>query len=108
MERHPEAVEAIATWTAANGYDAAIWTALASNFHESDKANASFSVEAAVRYLERRDALTLDAALTYIQQAPRFRPRYARRSIGAGRRDKSMPRAERAHDLQHISRGDDG
>lgn len=31
MQRHPGAVGAIQSWTNANGYDATIWTALASN-----------------------------------------------------------------------------
>ncbi len=34
MQRHPEAVATIAAWAQTNGYDAAIWTALASNFEE--------------------------------------------------------------------------
>jgi len=70
VQRNPQTVETIRAWAIANGYDAAIWTALASNFHESGKANAPFSVEAAVQYLETRDTPTLDAALTYIRQAP--------------------------------------
>lgn len=70
IERHPDAVEAIDAWAAANGYDAAIWTALASNFHESDKAAEPFSVEAAIRYLEALDAPKLAAALDYIRSAP--------------------------------------
>jgi acyl-CoA hydrolase len=69
-ERHPKTVETIKIWAAANGYDAAIWTALASNFHELAKANAPFSIEAAVRFLESQDAIMLDAALNYIRQAP--------------------------------------
>lgn len=70
IERHPDAVEAIDAWAAANGYDAAIWTALASNFHEPDKAAEPFSVEAAIRYLEALDAPKLAAALDYIRSAP--------------------------------------
>jgi hypothetical protein len=70
MERHPLAVETITAWANANRYDAAIWTALASNFHEPEKADEPFSVEAAIRYLETRGAKTLDAALTYVRQAP--------------------------------------
>ena len=70
MERHPRAVETISSWAGTNGYSAAIWAALASNFHETDKANAPFSVEAAIRYLETRDIPTLADALNYIRQAP--------------------------------------
>lgn len=70
FKRHPEAVAAIRTWTQANGFDAAIWTALASNFDEADKAGEPFSVEAAMRYLERLDEAKLGAALRYICSAP--------------------------------------
>lgn len=70
MERHPRAVETISSWVGTNGYDTAIWTALASNFDEPEKANAPFSVEAAIRYLETRDVAKLASALDYIRQAP--------------------------------------
>lgn len=70
MERHPQAVTTIDAWAKANGYDAAIWTALASNFHEPDKAAEPFSVEAAIRYLETLDAPKRAAALAYIRSAP--------------------------------------
>lgn len=70
MERHPRAVATITAWAKANGYDAAIWTALASNFHDPDKAAEPFSVEAAIRYLETLDAPKLGAALGYIRSAP--------------------------------------
>jgi hypothetical protein len=68
IERHPRAVKSIDTGIVANGYAAAIWTALASNF--GDRTGEPFSVEAAIRYLEARDAPTLDRALAYIRQAP--------------------------------------
>lgn len=70
IERHPEAVATIKTWTQANGFDAAIWTALAGNFHEPAKAGEPFSVEAAIRYLEALDAQKLETALAYIRSAP--------------------------------------
>lgn len=70
IERHPGAIETINAWAIANGYNAAIWTALAGNFHESEKANMPFSVGAAIRYLETRNAKTLEPALTYIRRAP--------------------------------------
>lgn len=63
MERHPQAVATIKAWADANGYDAAIWTALASNFHDPDKAAEPFSVEAAIRYLEALDAPKHDTPL---------------------------------------------
>jgi hypothetical protein len=73
MLRHPEAVAAIAAWTASKGYDAAIWTALASNFDEADKGGEPFSVTAALSYLEeleKRDAAKLRLALVYVRRAP--------------------------------------
>jgi hypothetical protein len=70
MERHPKAVAAITAWAKANGYDAAIWTALASNFHEPEKAGVPFSAKAVIRYLETLDAPKIDAALSYIHGAP--------------------------------------
>lgn len=69
-ERHPRAVETIIAWADANGHDAAIWTALASNFHEPEKAGEPFLIEAAIRYLDRLDASGIDAALKYVRQAP--------------------------------------
>jgi hypothetical protein len=68
--RHPKAVAAIKTWIPAIGFDAAIWTALASNFRETDKAGEPFSVEAAIRYLESLDAPQRSEALDYIRKAP--------------------------------------
>ena len=53
MERHPQVVATIAAWAEASGYDAAIWTALASNFSEHGKGGEPFSVTAAIRYLEK-------------------------------------------------------
>lgn len=70
---HPQAVAAIAAWAASNGYDAAIWMALRSNFDEFDKGGEPFSVMAAVRYLkalEARDGEAFTCALKYIRQAP--------------------------------------
>ncbi|MBK8174845.1 MAG: hypothetical protein IPK66_06120 [Rhodospirillales bacterium] len=70
MERHPKAVATIEAWVRANGFDAAIWTALASNFSEPDKAAGPFSVKAAIRYLETLGAPKLNPALGYIRSAP--------------------------------------
>jgi len=72
-EHHPQAVATIAAWAAASGYDAAIWTALASNFDEWGKGGEPFSVTAALRYLETlqgNDAAAFERALTYIRKAP--------------------------------------
>ena len=73
MQRHPQAVETIAAWATSEGYDAAIWTALGSNFSEYYKAGEPFSVTAAIRYLEtleERDAAKFALALAYIRNAP--------------------------------------
>jgi hypothetical protein len=73
MQRHPQAVATIAAWTQANRYDAAIWTALASNFEEPGKGGEPFSVTAALSYLEgleKRDAAKFGLALDYVRRAP--------------------------------------
>lgn len=70
IERHPQAVAAITAWVKENAYDAAIWTALASNFHKPEKAGEPFSAEAAIQYLETLDAETQTTSLNYIRQAP--------------------------------------
>ena len=73
MERHPQAAATIAAWAEASGYDAAIWTALESNFDESGKAGEPFSVTAAIRYLEKlkkEHRAAFDLALDYIRKAP--------------------------------------
>ena len=73
IERHPEAVATIAAWAESNGYDAAIWTALASNFDEPGKGGEPFSVTAAIQYLatlQGRDDAKFARALTYIRKAP--------------------------------------
>ncbi len=72
-ERHAEAVATIGAWAAANGYDAAIWTALASNFDERSPGGEPFSVSAALEYLEtleREDPAKFAQALAYIRNAP--------------------------------------
>ena len=70
---HPRAVDVIEAWTKANGYDAAIWTALESNFHKADKAGEPFSVPAALRYLDsnqKLDDTQRTSAFAYIRSAP--------------------------------------
>ena len=72
-ERHPEALATISAWAASKGYDAAIWTALKSNFDEWDKGGEPFSVSAAIQYLETleaEDPAKFAAALAYIRKAP--------------------------------------
>ena len=69
-ERHPVAVEAVLSWATATGHDAVIWTALASNFHDEEKAGKPFTVDAAMEYLDGLDKPDLAAALHYIWNAP--------------------------------------
>ncbi len=72
-QSHPNSVAAIAAWATSNGYDAAIWTALASNFDEPDTGGEPFSVTAAIRYLEAlesRDRAAFTHALDTIRKAP--------------------------------------
>ena len=73
MERHPQVVATIAAWAESLGYDAAIWTALASNFDDWGKGGEPFSVSAAMQYLEAlegEDPAKFARALAYIRKAP--------------------------------------
>jgi hypothetical protein len=72
VDRHPQVVASIGAWAASKGYDAAIWTALKSNFDEWGKAGEAFSVTAAIRYLETLEAeeAKFARALAYIRGAP--------------------------------------
>lgn len=67
-ERHPLAVSTIANWVRSSGYDAVIWTALASNFQ--NETSETFSVKAAIRHLECLNDPTRAVALNYIRRAP--------------------------------------
>jgi hypothetical protein len=69
VQLHPISLQAIETWVAASGYDAAIWTALAPNFR--DKARRPYSVPAAMDYLASLDGPTRALALDYIRKSPR-------------------------------------
>jgi hypothetical protein len=73
VERHPQAVATIAAWAESLNYDAAIWTALASNFDQWGKGGEPFSLTAAIRYLETLegdDPAKFAQALAYIRMAP--------------------------------------
>jgi hypothetical protein len=73
LENHPQVVATIAAWAESLGYDAAIWTALASNFDAWGKGGEPFSVSAALQYLETlegEDSAKFAQALTYIRKAP--------------------------------------
>jgi hypothetical protein len=72
-ESHPQVVATIGAWAEAAGYDAAIWTALASNFNDWGKGGEPFSVSAALQYLETlegEDPAKFAQALAYIRKAP--------------------------------------
>lgn len=71
-QSHPQVVTTIAAWAESLRYDAAIWTALASNFDEWGKGGEPFSVSAALQYLETleaEDAVKFARALAYIRKA---------------------------------------
>jgi hypothetical protein len=73
LENHPQVVATIAAWAESLGYDAAIWTALASNFDAWGKGGEPFSVSAALQYLETlegEDSAKFAEALAYIRKAP--------------------------------------
>jgi len=73
MQSHPQVVATIGAWAESLGYDAAIWTALKSNFNDWGKAGEPFSLTAAIRYLETlegEDAAKFARALEYIRMAP--------------------------------------
>ena len=61
-------IRAISTWAQTRDYDAVIWTALGIKFKETT--GVSFSVDAALSYLEGLAAEKQAAALTYIRRAP--------------------------------------
>jgi hypothetical protein len=73
MQSHPQVVATIGAWAESLGYDAAIWTALTSNFGDWGKGGEPFSVSAALEYLETlegEDPAKFAHALAYIQKAP--------------------------------------
>jgi hypothetical protein len=73
MESHPQVVATIGAWAESLGYDAAIWTALTSNFDDWGKGGEPFSVSAALQYLETlegEDPAKFAQALAYIRKAP--------------------------------------
>jgi hypothetical protein len=70
LNLHSRAIETVRSWAKATGHDAVIWTALATNFHEPEKAGKPFTVEAALEYLDGLDKPDLASALHYIWNAP--------------------------------------
>ncbi len=73
LQSHPQVVATIGAWAESLGYDAAIWTALTSNFNDWGKGGEPFSVSAALQYLETLegdDPAKFAQALAYIRNAP--------------------------------------
>ena len=67
-ERHPQAIPGITKWGEQNGYDAIVWTALASNFNEVT--GREFSTDGAIEYLSALPSETFSLAAEYIRMAP--------------------------------------
>ena len=67
---HPQSrvEKTILDWVADNGFDAAIWTALGSNFEQ--KTGKSYSVENALAYIDSLEESKKTIALEYISKAP--------------------------------------
>jgi hypothetical protein len=91
-QRHPEALATIAAWAEPSGYDAAIWTALASNFDQPDKGGEPFSVTArsAISKVWKDRTAPSSPGRWPISAMPRpkSRPRCARQSRSAGWTDR--------------------
>lgn len=68
LERHPQVIRGIAEWGQRNGFDAIVWTALASNFTEVT--GNEFSTDAAIGYLSALPSDTFALAAEYIRMAP--------------------------------------
>jgi hypothetical protein len=67
---HPQSrvEKTILDWVVDNGFDAAIWTALGSNFEQ--KTGKPYSVENALAYIDSLEASIKTSALEYISKAP--------------------------------------
>lgn len=79
LDRQAGSVRAVQTWAKQHGYEAVIWTALASNFPE--KTGSDFSTSAALRHLDALDKLSFARALNYIWSAPPQIETPVRRSV---------------------------
>ena len=71
----------IAAWAAARNIDAVVWTDLPSNFEQ--KTREPFSLDAAIRYLERLDPTGRAEAARYIRRAPLSISTPLRRAVAA-------------------------
>ena len=110
MERHPKSVATIKTWAQANGFDAAIWTALASDFHALEQGRRAVfgcsrhPLSRNPRCAKPRQPPSVTSGL---RRARSICP-FELRSMPAGRKGMNRPcrGAERADGPQFISQGD--
>ena len=65
---NPDAVTRIRGWLQESPYDAAVWTDLPRNFKE--RVGVDFSLDAAIGYLSKLPAPSLEEARRYIENAP--------------------------------------
>lgn len=79
MKRHPNAIDTILAWLGETAFDAAIWTALESNFAKDQ--SEPFSVPAALTFLESLPAENQVKALEYINLAPPLTQTPVRRAV---------------------------
>ena len=68
QSRHGFVVENVRSWLDTSGYDAAVWTDLGGNYHET--LGEPFSIEGAIRYLKTLTGESLIEARRYIESAP--------------------------------------
>jgi hypothetical protein len=78
-----DSADQIAQWCRAASFDAAIWTALGSNFRE--KRDAPFTVAAAMTYLADLDGEQRRLAFEYVNRAPAEVVTPLRRAFSAAR-----------------------
>lgn len=77
----PARGDTLDTWTRGQGLDAAIWTALASNFQE--RRGQAFSVDAALAYIKELPPEAKAQAAEYVWRAPDFVNTPLRTALGA-------------------------
>ena len=83
----------IQDWAVQGGFDAVIWTDLASNFRERRK--VVFSVDSAVAYVMSLRGQQRDLAFDYIRRAPSEVDTPVRRQLQSSQRDGAGKRGQR-------------
>ncbi len=68
FHEHEDVFDNIIDWCNDKKYDAAVWTALPSQFY--DQTNLEFSVDNAINYLEKLPLSAKNNAINYIKKAP--------------------------------------